>query len=108
MRTTIIRAVGAGALIVATTLTGCSFSASKTINQSELEAKTAQALQPKFNETITAHCKGGLKAKVGETQECAITAGGKWQLVTAKATDDNGKFHVNTVPGIVPQPEWAK
>ncbi|GED96172.1 DUF4333 domain-containing protein [Gordonia crocea] len=111
MRATIIRAVGAGALVFATALTGCSVSGSagKTISQSELESKSKAALQPQVQVTLNQlKCKGGLKAEAGATQECAIEFGGKWQLVAVNATDDKGNFHVKTVPGIVPQPDWAK
>lgn len=105
MRTRIACGVGAAAMLLAT-LTGCTVT--KTVSQSELETKTTEALQPKFNEVITTHCKGGLTAKTGSTQECVITAGGQWQLVTVTATDDSGKFNANAIPGTVPQPEWVK
>jgi beta-lactamase class A len=110
MRTKIACGIGAAALVLAS-LTGCSFSASagsKTISQSELETKSKAALQPQVQVTLNQlKCKGGLEAKAGATQECAIEFDGKWQLVAVNATDDKGNFHVKTVPGIVPQPEWA-
>jgi hypothetical protein len=57
---------------------------------------------------ITAHCKGGLKAEAGATQECVIEGDGQWQLVTTTATDDKGKFNANAIPGTVAKPDWVK
>ncbi|MFZ2511394.1 MAG: DUF4333 domain-containing protein [Gordonia sp. (in: high G+C Gram-positive bacteria)] len=104
MRTKIAASIGAAALMIVG-LAGCSVS--KTIDQSELQTKTAQALQPSFNQPITVECKGSLEAKVGATQECALTDGTLWQLVTVTATDDEGKFNAEAVPGVVEKPDWA-
>jgi hypothetical protein len=110
MRNRIASGIGVAAIVVAA-LTGCNVSASvggNTISQAELEKETANVLQPKFNVPITAHCKGGLKAEAGATQECVIEGDGQWQLVTTTATDDKGKFNANAIPGTVAKPDWVK
>lgn len=111
MKTRIACGIGAAAVVVAG-LTGCHVSASagKTISQSQLESKGKEALQGQVQVTLDQFkCKGDLDAKAGATQQCAISYdGGKWQIVTATATDDKGAFHVNTVPGVIPEPDWAK
>ncbi|MFT4200780.1 DUF4333 domain-containing protein [Gordonia sp. (in: high G+C Gram-positive bacteria)] len=106
MRTKIAAGVAALAIGVGA-MAGCSVE--KTVSQSELESKSKEVLQPKYNVPLNqVKCKGGLKAKAGSTQQCALEGGGQWQLLTATATDDSGKFTVNAIPGVVAQPEWAK
>lgn len=104
MRTKIAAYIGATALAVAG-LTGCS--STKTVDQSELENKTAEALQSSYNVKITVYCKGPLTVKTGEKQECALTDNDQWQLVTVTATNDDGQFNADAIPGVVPKPDWV-
>ncbi|MFT3901529.1 MAG: DUF4333 domain-containing protein [Gordonia sp. (in: high G+C Gram-positive bacteria)] len=105
MRTKIAAGIGMLAISMGA-LAGCSFE--KSVSKSDLEAKSKDAIAAQVPGLTQVKCKGNLKAKAGEKQECAIEHHGNWQLLTATATDDKGKFNVNTVPGLVPQPEWAK
>ena len=111
MRARIAAGIAAAAVVFAG-LTGCSVEASvggKSVSKSELETKAKAALQPQVNVTLDEfRCQGGLELKTGKTQQCAIQFNNQWQIVNVTATDDDGKFNVKTVPGIVPQPEWAK